>query len=220
MMRRPRAAIGATCRIVREPRDHGVREDDEHARRPRPGTATLYSVARQTDVSARSGCPAPRFWPTSVAAAFASPHAGSSDEHDDADRDRAARPPRRCRTTRGCAPARSSSSSPISIWNTALPDSRTMLSITARIEPEMLAADDDAAVAARQEVQLHEHADAAAGRRRDRRAGDAESRKRAEPEDEARIEADVDRVGDPQHAHRDRRVAGAAEHGVDQEQHA
>ena len=34
--------------------------------------------ARHTDVSARSGWPAPRFWPTSVAAAFDSPHDGIS----------------------------------------------------------------------------------------------------------------------------------------------
>src|SRR2546421_4070325 len=37
---------------------------------------TLYRHACQTDASARSGLPAPRFWPTSVAAALASPHAG------------------------------------------------------------------------------------------------------------------------------------------------
>ena len=43
-----------------------------------PSTATLNQQARQADVSARSGWPAPRFWPTSVAAAFDSPHDGIS----------------------------------------------------------------------------------------------------------------------------------------------
>ena len=33
-------------------------------------------MARHTDASARSGCLAPRFCPTSVAAAFDSPHDG------------------------------------------------------------------------------------------------------------------------------------------------
>jgi len=64
--------------------------------------------------------------------------------------------------------------------------------------------------AAPQDGVLHEHADSATGRRRDGGSGDAEARKRTEAEDEARIEADVDRVRNPQHAHRDRRVAGAA----------
>ena len=34
-------------------------------------------AVRQTDFSALSGCFAPRFWPTRVAAAFAIPHAGN-----------------------------------------------------------------------------------------------------------------------------------------------
>ena len=53
---------------------------------------------------------------------------------------------------------------------------------------------------------------------RHRGAGDAELGERSDAEDEARTEHDVDRVGEPQHPHRDRRVAGAAEHRVDQEQ--
>ncbi len=43
-----------------------------------PSTPTLNQHARHTDVSARSGLPAPRFWPTSVAAAFDNPHDGIS----------------------------------------------------------------------------------------------------------------------------------------------
>jgi len=38
----------------------------------------LYSVARQADFAARSGLPAPRFCPTSVAAAFPIPQAGKN----------------------------------------------------------------------------------------------------------------------------------------------
>ena len=83
----------------------------------------------------------------------------------------------------------------------------------------MFPADDDAAVATRQEEQLHQHTDAAPRRRRHRRAGDAQPGEWPETEDEARIETDVDCVGDPEDAHRDRRVARAAEHRVDQKQH-
>ncbi len=50
------------------------------------------------------------------------------------------------------------------------------------------------------------------------RAHHAELGERAEAEDEARPEQDVEDVAEPQHAHRDRRVARAAEHRVDQEQ--
>ena len=56
---------------------------------------------------------------------------------------------------------------------------------------------------------------AAADVGRDRRAGDAELGKRPEAEDEAGAEHDVEHVAEPQHAHRDRGVAGAAEHRVD-----
>ena len=46
----------------------------------------------------------------------------------------------------------------------------------------------------------------------------AELRKRADAEDQERPEHDVDGVGEPEHAHRDGRVAGAAKHGVDEKQ--
>ena len=55
-------------------------------------------------------------------------------------------------------------------------------------------------------------------RRRDGRARDAERRERPEAEDEARVEDEVDDVREPQDAHRDRRVAGAAEDRVDEEE--
>ena len=82
----------------------------------------------------------------------------------------------------------------------------------------MLAPDDDAAVPPRQHVELHQHAHAASRRRRHRRARDAEAWKRAEAENQTRIEHDVDRVRDPQHAHRNRRIAGAAKNRVDEKQ--
>ena len=80
-------------------------------------------------------------------------------------------------------------SSPISIWNTALPDRRSMFSITRGSSRRCRRRIDEAAVAARQTAELHHHAEAPSGRRRDRRAGDAETRKRSEAEDQARIEA-------------------------------
>src|SRR5947208_1436900 len=63
------------------------------------------------------------------------------------------------------------------------------------------------------------HTDAARRRRRHGRAGDGQPGAWSQTEDEARIETDVDRVGDPEDTHRDRRVARAAEHRVDQKQH-
>ncbi len=78
--------------------------------------------------------------------------------------------------------------------------------------------DANAAAGPRQVIELVEHAAAAADGRADGGAGDAHLGERADAEDEARAEHDVDRVGEPQHAHRDGGVAGAAEHRVDEEQ--
>ena len=49
-------------------------------------------------------------------------------------------------------------------------------------------------------------------------AGDAQLGKWTQPEDEAGVEHDVDRVREPQRTHRDRGVAGTAEDRVDQKQ--
>ena len=54
--------------------------------------------------------------------------------------------------------------------------------------------------------------------RRDSRASHPHLRKRAEPEDEAGPEDDVEDVAEPEHAHGDRGVSCAAENGVDQEE--
>ena len=67
--------------------------------------------------------------------------------------------------------------------------------------------------------QLIHHAAATADRRPDRGAGHAELRKRADAEDQARPEDDVDRIREPQHPHRDRGIARATEDGVDEEEH-
>ena len=87
-----------------------------------------------------------------------------------------------------------------------------------RVEPEVARLDAQPPVAPRQPVELVEHAGAAAEVGGDGGAGHAERRERPQPEDEARGEHDVERVGQPQHAHGDRRVAGAAEDGVDEEE--
>ena len=50
------------------------------------------------------------------------------------------------------------------------------------------------------------------------RAQDAQLGKRPEPEDQARIQTDVDGIGDPQRPHRRGGIARAAEDRVDQEQ--
>ena len=52
-------------------------EEEEHDRHATM-KAMLYQPIRHTDASARSGRAAPRFWPTSVAAALDMPHAGIS----------------------------------------------------------------------------------------------------------------------------------------------
>ena len=53
----------------------------------------------------------------------------------------------------------------------------------------------------------------------DGRAGDAKAWERTEPENETRSEENVDGVREPEHAHRDGRVASASKHGVYDEQH-
>ena len=87
------------------------------------------------------------------------------------------------------------------------------------IEPEMPRVNVDARAGLEQSAEREQRAGSAADRRRDRRAGDAQLRERSEPKDQTRSEHDVDRVRQPEHAHRDRRVARAAEDRVDQEQH-
>ena len=66
---------------------------------------------------------------------------------------------------------------------------------------------------------LVKDADPAPDIRRHGRAGDPELRERSPAEDEARPEGDVERVREPQRAHREHGVASTAEDRVDQEDH-
>ena len=77
MMRSPSVAIGTTSgSCVNHPTTTSAKITNSTPSTPR--TATLNQHARHADDSARSGWPAPRFCPTSVAAAFDSPHDGIS----------------------------------------------------------------------------------------------------------------------------------------------
>src|SRR4051812_37454946 len=77
MIRSPLIATGATVgSVVKIATIAGANATNTAPRTAR--NTMLKNAARQTDASARSGFMAPRFWPTSVAAAFDKPHDGSS----------------------------------------------------------------------------------------------------------------------------------------------
>ena len=103
-------------------------------------------------------------------------------------------------------------------WNVAVPEMRRMPPIAAEVEPQVAPVNGSRPAARVRWIQLIQDAAAAADRRADGCPGHAHLGKRPDAEDEARAEHDVDRVGEPEHAHGDRRVARAAEHGVDEEQ--
>src|SRR5713226_7378633 len=84
----------------------------------------------------------------------------------------------------------------------------------AEVEMDLAAEDADAFRAAQETIELIENADAAAGEGGECRAGDAKLGERCPAEDEARVEDEVDDVGDPQQAHGDGGVTRAAEDGV------
>src|SRR5262249_60565352 len=85
-----------------------------------------------------------------------------------------------------------------------------------RFQREMSPADRHAASPAREDPELEQDADAPPAGRRDRGSQDTQPRERPEPEDEARVQHEVDRVGEPQRPHRDRRVSRAAKDRVGQ----
>src|SRR5256712_2451481 len=89
----------------------------------------------------------------------------------------------------------------------------------AEVEMDLAAQDADALGAAEQPIELIEHADAATGERGEGRAGNAELGKGAPAEAEARVEDEIDDVGDPQQAHGDGGVTRAAEDGVVEKKH-
>ena len=82
----------------------------------------------------------------------------------------------------------------------------------------MVSGEADASLPAKEHHQLADHRGAAPDIGRHRRTGDAQRRKRTDAEDEARPEQNVEDVAQPQHAHRDRRITGAAEHRVEHEE--
>ncbi len=82
---------------------------------------------------------------------------------------------------------------------------------------KVLAPHHDPAAAASKHHQLINHAHAAAGGGGHRGAGYTQGRKRAQAENQARVENEVDQVRQPQHPHRNCRVSGAAENRIDQE---
>ncbi len=83
----------------------------------------------------------------------------------------------------------------------------------------MPACDVDAPAGPQQEREGVERTRAAPDGGGDRRTRHAEFGERPEAEDETGAEKDVDGVGEPEHAHGNRRVARAAEDGVDEKQH-
>src|SRR6266705_4128848 len=89
----------------------------------------------------------------------------------------------------------------------------------AEIEMNLAAQDADALGPAEEAIELIEDADAAAGERGEGRAGDAKLGERPPAEDEARVEHEVDDVGDPQQTHGDGGVTRATEDGVVEKEH-
>src|SRR6266849_4006962 len=79
----------------------------------------------------------------------------------------------------------------------------------AEVEMDLAAEDADAFRAAQEAIELIEHADAAAGERGEGCAGNAKLGERPPAEDEARVEDEVDDVGDPEQTHGDGGVTRA-----------
>src|SRR5713226_169091 len=84
----------------------------------------------------------------------------------------------------------------------------------AELEVNLAAENADALRAPEETIELIENADAAADERGEGRAGDPEFGEWTPTEDEARIEDEIDDVGDPEQTHGDGGVTGAAKDGV------
>src|SRR5260370_2088109 len=89
----------------------------------------------------------------------------------------------------------------------------------AEVETDLAAKNADTLRAAKETIELVQHADGAAGESGESRSGDAELGERPPAENEARVEDEIDDVGDPKQAHGDGGVTGAAEDGVVEEEH-
>src|SRR5258708_2717712 len=87
------------------------------------------------------------------------------------------------------------------------------------VEMNLAAEDTDAFCSAEQAIELVEHADAASGECSQSRAGNAKLGEWSPTENEARIEDQIDDVGDPEQAHGDSGVTSAAEDGVVEKEH-
>ena len=83
----------------------------------------------------------------------------------------------------------------------------------------MTARDFESPAFANQAAERIDRAGAAPDVRRDGRAGDAEFRERTKPENETRPKHDVERVGQPQHAHGNRCITRAPKDRIDHKQH-
>jgi hypothetical protein len=79
-------------------------------------------------------------------------------------------------------------------------------------------ADVHAAAAGPEHPQLRKHRGAAANVGADRCAGHTHFRERPDSENQQRAHGNVDCVAEPQHSHRQRRIAGASENRVVEEQ--
>ena len=108
---------------------------------------------------------------------------------------------------------------PMSIWSVADHASRTIRAINARSSAKMPRVDVDARARLEQPAEREQRAGAAPDVVATAAPVTPSFGNGPEAEDQQRPEHDVDRVREPQHAHRDRRVARAAEDRVDQEQH-
>src|SRR6266436_7982724 len=90
----------------------------------------------------------------------------------------------------------------------------------ADVERALAAEDADALGALQKTIELVENADAAAGEGGSGRAGDAKLGERPPAKNEARVEDEIDDVGDPEQTHGDGGVTRAAEDGiVEKEKH-
>ena len=109
---------------------------------------------------------------------------------------------------------------PMKFWNVAVPEMRRMPRITVEIEAADAAVGSADGRCARDQMNTADTARRCRGRSSSPTAAPVtpSSGKRADAEDQARPEDDVDRVREPQHAHRDRGIARAAEDGVDEEE--
>src|SRR5215813_10141271 len=70
-----------------------------------------------------------------------------------------------------------------------------------------------------QEKKLEENADAAASSGRNGSPGNSQSWKWTQSKNQAGIEAEIDKVGQPQHPHGHGSITGSTKDGVDQKQH-